>query len=64
MAENIYKEIAEQIPALKKQLEDAKGFLQALAEAGEDTAELRQELRSLEVRLNRWELMLKRRKAL
>jgi len=64
VASEIYQEIAKEIPALEKQLAEAKELVAALAEAGEDTAELRQEIRQLEARLNRWKIMLKRKGAL
>jgi len=64
VAEDIYKEIASQIPELEKRIDEAKDYITALAETGEDVSQLRVELRQLESRLARWKAMLRKRKAL
>ena len=57
----VLKSIAEDIKTLRPQIEEAKELIAALKEAGENTTKAEQDLRSLEIRLSKWERMLKAR---
>ena len=54
-------EIAKKIPEVEEMLKDAEELIRALAEAGEDTSELRRKYTEAKARLQNWKSMLKRR---
>jgi len=61
MADETLLQVRQSIDQLNVSIDRAKTLISALAEAGEDTSKLRQDLNSLEIRKNKWENMLKNR---
>ncbi|MDD5360449.1 MAG: hypothetical protein PHI02_09310 [Sulfurovaceae bacterium] len=61
MANEILQGIADNVSAINKEISNAQELISALSEAGETTVELDQKLKSLIMRKNKWENMLKNR---
>ena len=64
MANETLKAIGEDINKITESIAEAEELVSALKEAGEETATLESELRTLKVRKGKWERMLRNRGAL
>ncbi len=58
MAHEALERVAKEMPALEKNVADAKELIAALKEAGETPTDLESELVKLELRLVKWNRML------
>ena len=61
MGQEIWGQVKADLDEAERRLGEAKEYLKALEEAGEDVTALREEVRILESRITRWRTMLKRR---
>jgi hypothetical protein len=61
MSDTTLSLIRENVDSITKNIDSAKKLISALSEAGEDTSKLSQDLRSAEIRLQKWQNMLKNR---
>ena len=64
MANETLKAIGEDINKITESIAEAEELVSAMKEAGEETATLEQDLRTLRVRKEKWERMLKNRGSL
>lgn len=58
MANPVLEGIGRDITQINKNIEEAEEIIQAMKEAGEDTATLEQDLKTLRIRKGKWEQML------
>ena len=61
MPSEVLKNIAEDFKRIEPAIEEAEELIAAMREAGEDTATMEAELRTLKSRKTKWERMLKAR---
>ena len=61
MASEVLKNIAADFAKIDPAITEADELIQAMREAGEETAEMEAELRTLKTRKTKWERMLKAR---
>jgi len=61
MSDPVLNKIAEDIKRSKEEMKTAQKYIVALKEAGEEYAEYQTKYNQLEMRIARWEIMLKNR---
>lgn len=61
MPDEILESVAQDMRSINERLSRARDLAEAMREAGEDVTTLESQIHQLEVRKQRWELMLKNR---